>query len=590
LRRAAEALRQAAVERALTPDEVTLACGLVREAARRAHGTPHHAHQLMAGCRLDAGRAIEFDTGEGKTLTALVVAFLWGLRGAGCHVLTANDYLAARDAEHARPVLERLGLTVAALDQRATPEQRRQAYQADVTYLTVTQAGFDWLRERVAARDAPRTARERIQRPLAAVVVDEADLVLLDEARTPLLLAVAEPISAVLAEQCRWARALSRRLNPERDYRLDRPGKRATLTEVGCREVLLAPQPRPLAGLDHEAIYRLVERALEAEFLFQRDHDYLVRDGKVAIIAPTTGRVLEGRQWQNGLQPAIETKEAVAYSPRTSSRGAVTIQALINRYPRRCGMSGTLRTDREELRRIYGLRVERIAPRVPAQRRDLPPRVFTTRAAKWRAIVDSLKAMRAQDRPVLVGTPSIEASQELAACLMDGGLPFELLTAKDPAREAEIIARAGLPGQLTIATNMAGRGTDIRIDDAVRQRGGLHVIVAGWQASRRTDRQLMGRTARQGDPGSTQAFLSYEDELPRLGDPVTTTRWRDHVGSSRTGELSYGHVARFRRWQIALERLHARQRLELHAQHLADTAWLTELGLDPYLEPLDPAA
>lgn len=589
LLQASRRLRSIARERTLQVAEIAEGLELVREAARRAHGTPHFRVQLQAGWALQAGGAVEMETGEGKTLTALLAAYLLALPGDGCHVLTANDYLAERDAEHARDVLERLGLSVDWISQSATPDVRRRAYACDVTFATVTQVGFDLLRDRVGEREGiyPGNSTQRVQRRLATAVIDEADLVMLDEARTPLLLAVAEPIPESQTHHCRWAGDMSNALQRDRDFVLHSQGKAVQLTEEGCRRVLLAPSSSADVPLTAESSYRLVERALEARLVYVRDQDYLVRDDKVAIIGPTTGRVLDGRQWQNGLQPAIEWKEGAQFSPRTRNNGSITIQSLLNLYPRRCGMSGTVWNDRHEMRAIYNMPVTRISPRLPCLRQRWPTRCFHSMDAKLQALAVELQRLQALGRPVLVGTPSIETSERLAAVLRSTGLPHELLTARDPAREAEIVKQAGQPGHVTIATNMAGRGTDIRIAPEVRDTGGLHVIVAGLQASARTDRQLMGRTARQGEPGSYQEFLSFDDELLQQWRPETAERWRRRIRGNRQGELPRWERSRFRRAQRELEQLHSRHRRRLFRERQEIERWARSVGLDPFLEWLD---
>lgn len=588
LLRAARRLQATARETSLSDADLVQACGLLRETTRRVHSTPHYAVQIQAAWQMQASGAVEMETGEGKTLTALMVAFLLALPGRGCHVLTANDYLAERDCEHARPVLERLGMSVDWISQSATADQRQRAYAADVTFTTVTQVGFDLLRDRVgkATGEYQNGARGPVQRPLAAVVVDEADLILLDEARTPLLLAVAEPLPEGLPEACAWADALTGQLQRDRDFVISPQRKSIQLTEEGCRRVLLSPRPVSLSG-SAESLYRRTERALEARCIYQRDQDYLIADNKVAIIGSTTGRVLQGRQWQNGLQPAIEWKEQATFSPQTRSNGAITIQTLLNLYPQRCGMSGTLWNDRQELAEIYQLQTTRIPPRIPSGRQRWPTRCFVTQEAKLTAIAHELTRLQSAKRAVLVGTPSIETSEALASRLAPLGIPFDLLTARDPEHEAEIVARAGQPGSITIATNMAGRGTDIRIADAVRDTGGLHVIVAGLQASPRTDRQLIGRTARQGDPGTWQEFLSYDDELFQQWQPETARRWQRRSAANRAGELSAGHRRRFAAVQHELSQRHRQQRQHLFRQQREMHRWAKSVGLDPLLEWLD---
>lgn len=588
LLRTSRQLQALARERPLTTSDYERACGLLRETTRRAHGTPHYAEQIQAAWHMHTSAAVEMETGEGKTLTALMVAYLLALPGRGCHVLTANDYLAERDCQHAQPVLERLGLSVDWIGQADTPAERRIAYAADVTFTTVTQVGFDLLRDRVGKATGTylNGADGPVQRPLATAVIDEADLVMLDEARTPLLLAVAEPLPPGLVDACGWAAGLAEQLRADDHFLIFPRRKAIQLTEAGCQQVLLSPRPQSLHG-SAESLYRQVERALEARWIYQRDQDYLVADNKVAIIGGTTGRVLQGRQWQNGLQPAIEWKERAEFSPQTRSNGSITIQTLLNLYPQRCGMSGTLWHDRQELQNIYQLHTVRIAPRVPSQRRRRPTRCFASLSAKVEAIVRELIMLHREQRAVLVGAPSIESSEALAAALTSQQLPFELLTAREPEREAEIVARAGQPGNITISTNMAGRGTDIQIADAVRQTGGLHVIVAGLQASPRTDRQLIGRTARQGDPGTWQEFLSYDDELFQQWQPETAARWKRQARINPQGEIAPRHRRRFAAVQDILSRQQQQQRQQLFRQTREIDRWAQSVGLDPLLEWLD---
>jgi len=588
LLRASRRWQAVAREVPLSPAELEQALGLLRETTRRVYNTPQYAVQIQAAWQMQSSGAVEMETGEGKTLTALMVAYLLALPGRGCHVLTANDYLAERDCAHARPVLDQLGLTVDWISQSATAEQRLRAYAADVTFTTVTQVGFDFLRDRVGQKTGEylNGARGPVQRPLAAAVVDEADLVMLDEARTPLLLAVAEPLPAGLPEACAWAAKLTEHLQPERDFVISRQGKSIQLTETGCRQVLLSPRPVSLYG-SAESLYRRTERALEARWIYQRDQDYLIANDRVSLIGSTTGRVLQGRQWQNGLQPAIEWKEQATFSPQTRSNGSITIQNLLNLYPQRCGMSGTLWNDRQELADIYHVQTTRIPPRLPSCRQRWPTRCFASQDAKLHAMADELARLQALQRAVLVGTPSIETSEAIASLLTERGLSYDLLTAREPEREAEIVARSGQPGSITLATNMAGRGTDIRIADAVRKTGGLHVLVAGLQASPRTDRQLIGRTARQGDPGTWQEFLSYDDELLQQWQPETAARWKRQCRADRQGEISSGHRRRFVAVQRELSQRHSQQRRHLFRQQRELHRWARSVGLDPLLEWLD---
>lgn len=583
-------LRGEALHRPLAANDVSIAFALVREAARRAHGTPHYPVQLQAGELLQQGHAVEMRTGEGKSLTVLLTAYVLALTGKGCHLLTANDYLAERDAHHARQVFERLGLTVDWIGQASTPDERQRAYACDVTYTTVNQLGFDLLRDRVRERTGVSLngLAEGVQRPLAAAVIDEADLVMLDEARTPLLLAHAVPLPETMVVRCRWAAELCGSLTREDHFQVFPNRKTAQLTEAGCQQVLLAARPAALSEMTEEAIYQAVERAFEAQLLYEPDHDYILRNQRVELIGSTTGRVLAGRQWQNGLQPAIEWRAGAEFSPGTESSAAITIQSLLNLYPFLCGMSGTLWTDRSEMSRIYGMPVSAVPPRLPSRLKGWEPRCFQTMTAKIRAIVHECHEIQQAGRAVLVGAPTIETSLQISHALKDAQLPHELLTAREPEREAEITATAGTAGRITISTNMAGRGTDINLSEEVRKAGGLHVIVAGMQGSQRTDRQLIGRAGRQGDPGTHREFLSWDDELfSQQGLEAKVAKWKRTAWTDREGEISPRHRSRFLSVQQAVERRHFQERLQLFEERKSLEKWAQKVGIDPCLDWLE---
>ncbi len=588
LRTRSQRLRDDSLSGPLYQSHMLEALALVREAARRVHGTAHYPQQLLAGWAMWGRNLIEMETGEGKTLTALLPAYLHALSGEGCHVITANDYLAERDAQHAVPIFELLGLSVDWIVSDSSESDRRRAYRADLTFATVTQIGFDFLRDRLRLDgNAFGINPTSVQRPYYAAVVDEADSVLLDEARTPLQIATLAPVEETEARWRCWADDVSGRLQEGVHFHFEARTRQLELTESGCEAVLLDRFPWGLITPCAERLFQLTEQALQARHAYHRDQDYLVQDGRVGIISATTGRILHGRQWQHGLQQAIECREDLELSPHSQPIGAITVQALIGRYPHLCGMSGTLRGSEAELKAVYGLEMCRIAPRRPCLRRRWPCRCFGDRDSKLNAIVIETQRLSALGRPVLVGTPSIETSECLSARLQAAGLPHELLTARQPQREAEIIAMAGTPGCITIATSMAGRGTDIQLTDTARANGGLHVIIAGLQPSHRCDRQLAGRSARQGDPGSYQEFLSLDDEL--VGELSNPVRRRETAqGRPRSpGELPASWQHWFRRIQFRLEQDAGLARREINRQrrHLDD--WASRWGLDPALELMD---
>ena len=500
------------------------AFALVAEcAARRLGLRPHHT-QILAGWAMLERAVVEMDTGEGKTLAATLPAATAALAGVPVHVVTTNDYLAARDAGAMTPLFEALGLRVGLAGEALDVEQRRAAYACDVTYCSSRQLVFDYLRDlralgsrrgRLSERLAPMVGPARsaaLLRGLNFAIVDEADSVLVDEAGTPALLARERRDDAgeVLLRQ---ALAFGQALRPGEHFQLDEPQRQARLTEAGSRLVADMAGGHGGAWRSARAREELVVRALAALHLYRRDRDYLVRDGGVRIIDPDTGRVLADRSWQHGLQQLVELREDCAPSAARETELRITYQSLFGRYLRLAGMTGTATEVSAELRRVYGLRVRRIRPLRPSLRRSLPERLFTRASAKWRQVVERTIDLHRQGRPVLIGTRTVADSEHVSALLAEAGVPHRVLNARQDAEEADVIARAGQRGAVTVATNMAGRGTDIRLGDGVAALGGLHVIACERQASRRLDRQLFGRTARQGEPGSVELVTSLEDEL-----------------------------------------------------------------------------
>jgi preprotein translocase subunit SecA len=575
LRQAASALRGPLNQRGLRDELVARSFALVREAARRTIGQRHYDGQLVGGRVLLAGLVAEMETGEGKTLTATLAATTAALAGIPVHVVTVNDYLASRDAEWMGPVYRALGLTVGVVVHGMDSEARRAAYRCDVTYCTNKEVAFDYLRDRLIL--GQRTSRLRLQierlssdhprlsqlvlRGLHFAIVDEADSVLVDEARTPLVIsgrgdAVAE---RRVYEQ---ALALAAGLQRPEDFTIDTRERRVDLTERGRRA--LDALARPLDGVWRGRLRRedLVRQALGARHLYQRDTHYLLQDGRVVIVDEFTGRRMPDRSLGQDLHQLLETKEGVALTGRTETLASISYQRFFRRYIHLAGMTGTAREAASELWSVYRRGVWRVSPRRPLRRRALPATTYVTAEARWAHVVKRAAEMRESGRPVLIGTRSVAASERLSQLLQAAHLEHRVLNARQDEAEAEITALAGEPQRITVATNMAGRGTDIKLAPGVAERGGLHVIATEYHEARRIDRQLFGRCGRQGDPGSFEIIASLEDELmARYG------AWWRHVvrwAAERNGRV-LSRMTRwiFRRTQRGAERLHARMRADL---------------------------
>ena len=533
LRAAATALRGALLAAAGDAAAVDRAFAIVREVSARRLGKRHFPVQLMGGLALFEGRMVEMATGEGKTLTAVPAAVVAALAGQPVHVVTVNDYLAERDARDLEPVYAFFGLTVGVVLSETDEAARRAAYACDVTYVANKNLTFDYLRDRVAlgarrglarrlagALAAPRAPQPLFLRGLAFAIVDEADSVFVDEARTPLILSrmTSDPALALLYEQ---ALALARGLRPNLDFRLDALGRHASLTERGKRQVAAtAPEGGGLWRI-RRAREELVVQALSALHHFQRGRDYVILDDTVQIVDEFTGRVMPDRSWQSGLHQMIEVKEGVPVTGQKETLAQITYQRFFRRYRRLAGMTGTGIELAGEFREVFGLVTLRIPTHRRRLRRDLRSVFFRSASDRWDAVARRVAGLRASGRPVLVGTRSVEASDRASAALDRLGIPHAVLNARQHAEEAAIVARAGAVGAVTVATNMAGRGTDIPLDPEARRLGGLHVILTEYHESARIDRQLYGRAGRQGDPGSTEAMVALDDELftryaPRL--------------------------------------------------------------------------
>ena len=516
------ALHRAGFETAL----VARCFALVRETARRKLGLAHYDTQLLGGLAILHGTIAEMETGEGKTLMATLPACAAALAGIPVHVITVNDYLATRDTEWMRPVYEALGISVGTVVAGMDQDARRGAYACDVTYCTNKQVAFDYLRDRLhlrkyASRLALRLAdaggetrlhEQLMLRGLCFGIVDEADSVLVDEAVTPLI--ISRPGDTRHKQEIyQQALEFAHRLDEARDYRVDARERRIELTESGSEHLReICDQAE---GLWRNTRYRedLVLQALKADVLFHRDRQYLVRDGKVDIVDEFTGRVMADRSWEHGLHQMIEVKEDCEITGEQETLGRISYQRFFRRYLMLGGMTGTASELATELKSVYRLRVFRIKPYRRVRRRGLRSILLRTETEKWQRIVARISELHAEGRPVLVGTRSVAASEHLGELLDAAGIANRVLNARQDADEAEIISTAGFRGQVTVATNMAGRGSDIRLDDAALALGGLHVIATERHESRRIDRQLFGRCGRQGDPGSYEAITSLEDEL-----------------------------------------------------------------------------
>ncbi len=509
------------------PELVGRCFALVREAASRTIGQRHYDVQLMAGWGLLKGKLVEMATGEGKTIAATLPAATVALAGYPVHLITVNDYLAQRDATEMGPLYEFLGLSVGAVVQGMPKPARRQAYAKSVTYCTNKELAFDYLRDRVALahrgsrlhlslerlRGSQQRDEDLVLRGLYFGIVDEADSIFIDEARTPLILSSS---TGATEEKLQSEQALefASHLVAGEHYELDLAERSVTLTGEGRRA--LGDMAEGLHGVwtSTRAREELVTQALTAIILFKRDQHYVVVDSKVQIVDESTGRVMPDRSWERGLHQLIEAKESCELTGRRETLARITYQRLFRRYIKLAGMTGTAQEVAREIKSVYGLDVIQIPLHRPSRRSLAPPRICATQAEKLRAVADTVERLSVVGgRPVLIGTRSVGASEEISAVLKQRGIDHALLNAKQDQGEAEVIARAGQPAQVTVATNIAGRGTDIRLGDGVADRGGLHVILTEYHDSRRVDRQLFGRCARQGDPGSCEAIVSLQDDI-----------------------------------------------------------------------------
>lgn len=490
------------------------AFAVVRETSRRKLGQRHYDVQLIGGIVLHQGKIAEMKTGEGKTLTATLPLYLNALAGKGAHLVTVNDYLARRDAEWMSPIYNHLGVSVGIIQNMDSDTARKEAYQSDITYGTNNEFGFDYLRDNMKFR-----LEDYVQRDLHYAIVDEVDSILIDEARTPLIISGPADESDELYV---GANNVVRHFKRGVDYELDEKERTVQLTEEGVDKIERAFGIDNLYDLAHMKLLHHVTQALKAHGIFRRDVDYVVRDDQVMIVDEFTGRILPGRRYSDGLHQALEAKEGVQIQRETQTLASITLQNYFRLYRKLAGMTGTAATEAEEFWKIYKLDVVAIPTNMPMIRDDKADLIFLTKNAKHKAIVEDVKERYKKGQPVLIGTIAIEMSELLSDVLKVNGIPHEVLNAKNHAREAEIVAYAGHPGRVTIATNMAGRGTDIKLTPESVQAGGLYILGTERHEARRIDNQLRGRSGRQGDPGESRFYISLEDDLIRrfAGDSI----------------------------------------------------------------------
>lgn len=560
----------------------------------------HYEVQLIGGIAMYAGCIAVMQTGEGKTLAATLPLYLRALAGKGVHLATANDYLAQRDAELMRPVFSQLGLDVGVVQSSSTSHQRHDAYHAEITYTTAKEIGFDFLRDRLHQRrindsgittgglfDIPESGREKSrisQRALYSIVVDEADSILIDEATTPLIVS-SNPEDSCEAQAAlyQWAASVTHMFEVQRDYQVEIQTRHITLTADGRKLVRKLNKPALIGEFGLLDIYDHIEQALKVNEFFKRDRHYVIRDEQVIIVDEFTGRLAEGRKWRAGLHQAIEARENLEISFETGEAARITIQDLMLKYEHLAGMTGTAANSGRELKKIYSTDVYEVPTNRPPRRKQLPSNIHGTDQKRWQAVADEIMQIMNNGRPVLVGTRSIDKSEYLSGLLTERGVAHEVLNARHLSREAEIISAAGQVGKCTVATNMAGRGTDIKLSEQALANGGLHVICTEMHESARIDRQLVGRCGRQGDPGSFRQYMSLEDDilLQALGEKTAKSLQRY---KNQPSEKLARFAPIFQKAQARIERKHFKARKLLLYHDRQRQKVQREMGQDPYLD------
>jgi len=576
------------------------AFALVREAGRRTLGMRHFDVQIVGGAAMHHRSIIEMQTGEGKTLTATLPLYLAALDGKGAHLATVNDYLARRDAEWMEPIYKALGMKVGIIQGQQPQPERCKAYACDVTYGTANEMGFDFLRDRLLLRSLDSGSKDLfgqmlgvsgqsgqdtpVQRGLSFMLVDEADSILIDEARTPLIIsAVPGEDEKIAAEAYHWAAEIKTEFVEDEDYDYDHDDRTIELTQEGRQKVRAMKKPSAMDRLPLSTIYEYVQRSIKVSREMFLDRQYVVRDGEIVIVDEFTGRMAEGRKWRAGTHQAVEAQEGVEITFATNQAARITVQDLFLRYDRLSGMTGTASSSRGELKKIYQVYVESIPTNKPPIRQQLPTLVFGDSDQKWAAVVEDTVEQHLLNRPVLIGTRSIDKSEHLAELLVAKGMEPVILNARHVAQEAEIVAAAGQRGKVTVATNMAGRGTDIKLEDDVRELGGLHVICTELHEAQRIDRQLIGRCGRQGDPGTYRQFLALDDEILLLGLGPKRSEKLKRRGKTASGALR-GMESLFHKAQRRVERRHFRDRKIMLYHEKERQKVQQQMGQDPYLD------
>jgi preprotein translocase subunit SecA len=572
---------------------------LVREAGRRKLNMRHFDVQLLGGIAMFNRSIVEMQTGEGKTLTATLPLYLYALAGKGCHLATVNDYLARRDAEWMEVIYKALGLTVGVIETQMDQSQRRKSYGCDITYGTAKEFGFDFLRDRLLLRQiqdgqtdllggmlggTSGTNEKPVQGDPYFALVDEADSILIDEARTPLIISALPSEEERLAVECyKWSASVIKEFTEDEDYEYDHEKRTVELTREGRQKARLMDKPEALDTVGMVNIYQYLERAILVDREYIHDRQYVVRDGEIVIVDEFTGRLAEGRKWRDGIHQAVEAKQGVEVTVATGQAARITVQDFFLRYERLAGMTGTAMGSARELRKIYRCRVLPIPTNRPAIRQRLPGAVFGTADTRWEAVAEEVDRLHAEGRPILIGTRSIDKSELLAKLLDARGLTYQILNANHIEAEAEIVAEAGVPGKITVSTNMAGRGTDIKLGPGVAELGGLHVICTEMHDASRIDRQLIGRCGRQGDPGTFRQYLALDDDLLLAGLGPEKSKKLKARGEKSQGP--FHHLAKlFLKAQKKVERRHFRQRKQLMYYEKERKKMQRQMGQDPYLD------
>lgn len=582
------------------------AYALCREAGKRANSMRHYDVQMIGGIAMFEGCIAEMQTGEGKTLTATLPLYLHSLSGKGAHLATVNDYLAKRDADWMRPLFELLGVSVGVIQTEDDQPARRQSYAAAVTYGTAKEFGFDFLRDRLLMRAQNRLETEMlgdgggfkqsgdsvVMRGMHYCLVDEADSILIDEARTPLIIgSIEDNVRDQIVQTYRWASLHAPEFVLNDHFQIDPDTKKYDLTARGRQKVRSLPKEDLVRTIGLFDLYEFTERAIKVHREYILNRQYVVKPGdkgidEIVIVDEFTGRLAEGRKWRDGIHQAIESKEGLEISVPTGQAARITVQDLFLRYPHLGGMTGTAASSAREMKKIYRTPVIRIPTNRPPQRKRLPDRVYGTAAEKFAGIVQEVQEIHASGRPILIGTRSIDKSEILSRMLTDIGIDHEVLNANKVAEEAAIVAEAGKRNRVTVATNMAGRGTDVKLEASVEALGGMHVICTELHDAARIDRQLIGRCGRQGDRGSYRQYLSLDDEILKNGLGVKKSESLKDKGETTQGAINR-YAPLFRRAQLKVERKHFRDRMVLLHHEKERKKMQREIGQDPYLDTPD---